>query len=720
MMSLLLSVALLVAMAAPGVAFLRRYADTFDSLEQIAYGAVLGEVGSSLVLLAFSIATAFTVKLILLTGLGCTFVALLLWPNHNPRAREARGQESRPALSGGPPVRRLGVLWQRTGANCSEIASLQNEPEPAVTGVSGPAAAEVAVSDRTAAVSRTPQIWKGILDGTETNSTARLGLAALRRLQQRGLVWPCLTLGAFILLWASFYSHALFYRDGALWATNGGHIWADWALHLGHATSFAYGNNFPPTNPNFAGDPFNYHYLSAFTAAAMLKLGMDPVAALDLQAFLLMCLVTLAVFAFARRLAADSSVATLVLVLFFLGSGVGWVFTVQRMNASHDLLGTLLNHPWDYAPWTAANFRWETVFLHAIGPQRPFLYGLPLGMLTLASLLAGIGRRDRRLFILAGIAAGLLPIAHLGTLQALALITPFLFLLFPRRDWVLFFAIWILLAVPQLYYLEGGLGRAAAGSVHLDLGWISAPDSDLWFWLKNLGLFLPLLLLALFHRDLLPPASQRFIWAFMPAFLLSNLVAFQTSDWDNTKVLTYWFLGSCVIVAALLVTTWRRNRNALVRTLIAAVVASLVLSGVLMQLRNLLGQDDYQLASAEAVSLAGQVRADTPPQALFATDLQHSDVILMLAGRHILMSYPGWLYAWGIDYSQRQNVVSAIYAYAPNAPALLSQYKIDYVVIGPDAISELGANLAAYQARYPVVIQTPSYTVFDVRGGPTR
>jgi uncharacterized membrane protein len=82
-----------------------------------------------------------------------------------------------------------------------------------------------------------------------------------------------------------------------------------------------------------------------------------------------------------------------------------------------------------------------------------------------------------------------------------------------------------------------------------------------------------------------------------------------------------------------------------------------------------------------------------------------------------VMSYPGWLWTHGIDVSDRERDLREIYALGERAPALMEQYGVDYVVIGPGERNDLAANVAAFQARYPVVVSSTNYAVFDVRGG---
>jgi hypothetical protein len=44
----------------------------------------------------------------------------------------------------------------------------------------------------------------------------------------------------------------------------------------------------------------------------------------------------------------------------------------------------------------------------------------------------------------------------------------------------------------------------------------------------------------------------------------------------------------------------------------------------------------------------------------------------------------------------------------------MQKYGVDYVVIGPNERRELQANLEGYRARYPSIIQTENYDIFEV------
>jgi hypothetical protein len=545
----------------------------------------------------------------------------------------------------------------------------------------------------------------------------------LRDLLGRLDPWATALVAILVVRWSLLWSSALTVRADGLWA---GHeyIWSDFPTHLGIVTRFAYGGNFPPENTLFAGLPLSYHYLSDLTPAAFVVLGMDPLAVLPLHSFVLSVLVLLGLYAFVRRLSGVRSIATLAVVLFLFGAGLGWIATLARIDSSHDLVGTLVNAPWDAQAQIALHIRFFNPYLAFLMSQRAYLYGLPLAMLVVTLLVRAARRHATRTFVLAGAVAGLLPLSHLPTLLALAMVTPCLvFLLAPRpwhlrsvpwRGWIAFHLVWVGVAVPQLLTQLGG-GAGALAAFRLDLGWVADPDPWWWFWLKNLGLFIPLGLLALGARRILPPRTQRAAWAFMPIFAIANAFAFQPWNWDNHKILIYWFLALAILVAALIVRAWRSSRSATVRLLLVCAVATMTLGPALENLDQLEGHGQYRMLTAEQLQLAAEIRAVTDPKALLVGGGQPQDPVMELTGRRLLMGYWGQLWVSGIAYQQRQAEVKAIYAMGSGADELIRRYKVDYVVIGPDERATLGANETAYAARFPVVLSTATYRVYDVR-----
>jgi hypothetical protein len=705
--TLALALIYLLALGISGVAVLRRLTCQLSTLEKWAYGLPLGNVLWSLVILVMAIvARQITLPIVIVPAIASVAVACWLWPwgaivaafSARPASASVEGEspEEQPAAA---------ERGERKGRVAREVraAPRTRKPEP-------------------------PSLREQVAD-LVSRLIAPVGPLA-------GFV-----IALFVIRWTILWRGALTTNASGLWA---GHIniWGDWALHLGDVTSFVYGDNFPPLNSRYLGGPLAYHYLPSITSAALVKLGMEPTGALAFHSWFFCLALLLGLFAFALRLTRDRDAAGLSILLFLFGGTLGWIYRLAEMNASHDFWGTFWRQPWDRNAANDANFRWPNMFFDLIESQRAYVYGLPLFLLIMTLLLEGQARRNRRLFVAAGLVAGTLPFAHTSTLVAMALIVPFLCLLLPLtsldragevdlgtrirdafadyRDsvinWALFGAIWVVLTVPQLYFQQGG-ERGETDQIRPDIGWIAAPDPWPWFWLKNLGWFIPLLIVGLIvaHRLVDGPA-RRLIWACMPTFVLCNLIAFRPWDWDNTKMLFYWFLAVCILIAALIVRAWREQGTLLVRTLIVGAVATMIATGVLMNVQQLLGKDRYQLLSTEEVRLAAEVRAKTEPRATFAVGTQHNHPVPVLAGRQVLMSYTGWLFAFGIEYGERERDLRAIYALAPDAQSLIDKYGIDYVVIGPGERSDFRPNITQFRARYgQPFIATGQYEVYRVR-----
>jgi hypothetical protein len=477
---------------------------------------------------------------------------------------------------------------------------------------------------------------------------------------------------------------------------------------------FAWGDDFPPLHPRFAGLPHTYHYLTSITCAAMVRLGMDPIAALPFHSWVLSVLVALGLLAFARRLTGSMAAATLALVLFLIGGGLGWWATLAEALQRHDLIGTLRNHPWDDREQARLGMAWMNVYYTYLLPQRATLYGFPLGMLTLACLHHGLGRRAAWPFVFAGLVAGLLPFAHLGTLLALAMITPCLAVLLPTWRWAWFFIAWGALAAPQFLAQQGG----STGALHWfrwQPGWVAGSRNWGMFWLRNLGAFAVLIPLALATRGLFERRERRFLWAFMPVFVAANIAVFQPWDWDNTKVLVWWFLAACVLTATWMVRIWNDERGVLPRLVIVLLIPVLTLSGLLVDLDQALGHGRHLLLTADELALAREVRAHTPARSLFVVAVQNNHPVPVLGGRRVVMGYPGWLWSQGVAYGDRQAEVGRILALAPDADTLLRRYGVDFVVVGPRERDVFHADPAAWRARWPRIIATKDYEVFDVR-----
>jgi hypothetical protein len=552
-----------------------------------------------------------------------------------------------------------------------------------------------------------------------------------------------LVIGVLTVRWLLLWRDALQLRDGGLWA---GHeyVWSDWPTHLALVTRFAAPDGFPPQHIHYAGLPLSYHYLSDLTPAAFVVLGMDVFGALQLHSLVLSVLAALAIWAFARRMTGRRSAATLGMVLFLMGAGLGWLVHLGSLDLGDGPISAILADPWDPKEQGAAHIRVFNPYLAFLMSQRAYLYGLPVAMFVLSGLRIAAARRSVILFMATGAVAGLLPLAHLPTLLALAIVIPVLGLALldrpwrirglPVTGWIAFGGTWVLVSLPQLLVQLGG-GSGALSATRLQIGWVASEGQfgDTWvsFWVKNAGLLGILCLVAvvvgLLDRHsrpgdrLVPPRAFRVLLALQVIFVVVNTVVFQPWDWDDHKILVYWMLSAAVLAAALLIWAWRRvsDRPPAIRLtaraglvlLVVGVIAGPTLENVWM----LQGGGRYRLLDGQQIALARRVAEVVPAGGVVVTGMGSHDPVQMLSGRQVLMGYWGQLWVSGIDHRQREAEVLEILRLGPRADELIERYGIAAVVIGPGERDRLGANDAGYAARFPLLGEVGAYRVYDTR-----
>ncbi|MFI5287647.1 MAG: hypothetical protein ACHQ4F_15205, partial [Candidatus Dormibacteria bacterium] len=461
---------------------------------------------------------------------------------------------------------------------------------------------------------------------------------------------------------------------------------------------------------------------------------------------------------------------------------VGWTL--------HDLPGTIAAQPRAYdglpsdggtPPLT--NMQWYTPLMAWWLPQRTLLFGFAAAISVLLLVFAGASSHGPSWepFALAGVLIGLLPTVHVQTLIALSILLFVLLWRRRRREWFALVGVAIVLGgfrLAQLALTQHGAPVTPYGSnvyPWLEPGWLanagSAADpsgrltltlgnvftgaiqaigmvgtAQWWgFWLANLGIAVPLvafIALAVAVR-LLGGNVGRVVTRVFPVPLLEltlgaliifaacNLIVFQSWNWDNTKMLVYWYLVVALLIGALAAHWWRHVWPRVAATVL---VAPVLLTGALVVLRLLPWtppQDSitgpYTIANTQELQLASTIDGVTPEGSVFLTFGRPNDPVLAAAGRIGVMGYGGWLWSYGINFESRYNDVQTMYtgcaAGQTTCPvfSLLHRYGVSYVEIDnrlndPGAIDpQVGLTWWAEQGL-PVVARTDHITIYDVRG----
>ncbi len=431
------------------------------------------------------------------------------------------------------------------------------------------------------------------------------------------------------------------------------------------------------------------------------------------------------------------------------------------------------------------DLQWYEPLLAFWMPQRDFAYGMALVALTLSLTWDSLVRKRSRPLVAAGVVGAALPFFNPFGYLVVGLAGMWWLARRGRvRGLVAFLAPLVVLGAPQLWFVVSGPHGQLGGPVgtnlfpQLDLGWLShaatactqaqfrtgatcdslyltgtSPPtiaaflahtltqpsfylSFVGFWLSNTGLFC-LLALAVVGLARLPLRLGHdvrrhrlvgFAAPFWAVFLIANLVVTQPWNWDNTKLLSYWYLGAAVPVAWLLTA----GRRPWLKALAALAMASLVLAGVLSLDAGFVGQSNLAgsapvgasatFASPNAQRVAAAVRAKTGPHAIFLTEGQPNDPVTTLAGREVMLAYDAWLWSYGQPLARRYQAVATIYRGCQSGRpcqvgALLRRYRVSYIEFEPGDYNQIAVNRRWFEAQHlPVVVRAGGYLILRVTG----
>jgi len=529
-------------------------------------------------------------------------------------------------------------------------------------------------------------------------------------------------IAAAALVW-QVTGRAVLFEDGAI-GTGVDHNLGDLPFHIAIVSGFVHGENLPPEHPELAGVRLTYPFLVDFVAAMLMRAGASLRAAFFLEGMLLGLCLVVNLHRWSLLLTRDALAAIVAPVLFLLNGGMGWTLLFRDVHPEQGgLLGLLGHLAHNYTILSTGELRWGNVVTTLLIPQRTLLLGLPLA-LAAATLWWKVLRQDpgraddearaRRRMAGAGVIAGLLPLVHGHSFAVVIAAGAGLALLFPRRTWVWFFGPAAALSVPQVLWMAAGSALRARSFIGWHVGWDHGDQSVVGFWLRNTGLFIPLLLVAFVWRSkgkrLVTERLARFYVPFALCFVLPNLLQLSPWIWDNIKFLAYWHVASVPIVGLLLAHMWRQGGAW--RAAAAAGFVLLTLAGSLDVWRVVSRAERYVIFDAESVDFAGRMREATAPRALVLHVPTYRSPVF-LAGRRSLLGYPGHIWSQGLDAGNREADITRIYRGGADASALMRQYGVDYLMFGPEeepVVSEEGLRI------YPEVVATERYRLYDVRG----
>lgn len=570
----------------------------------------------------------------------------------------------------------------------------------------------------------------------------------------------------FVLFWF-FFGQAM-YTTGQGIFTGGTNNLGDLPFHLGAIFSFTDGANFPPQNPSFAGAKFSYPFIADLLTACYMKLGADVENAMFVQNVSWLFSLVVILERFTVKLTGSKLAGRVAPFLLIFSGGLGFIGFFKdywaQTKGIWDLIWTL---PRDYT--ISDNFRWGNSMITLFITQRSLLLGMPLTIAVLGYLWsvfskesddtatdtgtpvnAAAAKKVRSTenisaspllavsaSFLVGLFAGMLPLIHLHSLAVLFAVTGCLFVFKPAewRTWLAFGAGVCVIAVPEIIWSATGTATETSKFIGWNFGWDKREQNVLWFWVTNTGLVIPAIAAGFYlvftthfldektgkkaatatddeaatHRYAI--TLSLFYIPFVLIFIIANVAKLAPWEWDNIKVLIYWFVGSIPFIAYAVAWAWQSGRA--MKIVAGVAFLTMTLSGGLDIWRTVSGQNKIKVFDADAIKVAEQIKAKTPPNALFLNAPTYNSAVV-LSGRRSFMRYSGHLASHGIDYGEREDTVRRIYSGGGVADILLRKDDIEYVLVSPEERNSMQAKDEDFM-KYPVVAESGQYRVYKVK-----
>ena len=527
-------------------------------------------------------------------------------------------------------------------------------------------------------------------------------------------LWTCAPL--FVVTLVLMITH--YYLPGADGWYVGQSTYGDLNLHAGIAQAVAVQRGvFPIDYPIFPGARLGYPFLADTLASSMLLLGASLQASLVWSGALCALLLFGGYFVFAHEVTQSRKSAVFSTVLLFLNGGLGFIYFFDKTGGWQEMMNGFYTTPTNYA---AGNIRWVNLICDMIIPQRTFLFGWCILMLALWLLYRATQQRQKRAYIAAGVVAGLLPLIHTHSFLALVLVA----LAWALYDWATTkdfrrtLATWLpfalptlLLALPQILFFT--LPQSALGPRFLGLHWNWANEGDnyVWFYIKNIGVPILVLLPALLWSG---KKLRRLAWAALPIWILAECIRFQPNPYDNNKLLYVAYALVLPIVASYLLALYRRLAGLKGRRVVAALLVALcTCSAVLSIGREAVSR--YSIFSSADVAAAEFVRTKTATDAVFLTADNHTNPITPLSGRSIYCGTDVYLHFHGVATAPRKALVEELFANAETLANVAGRNGIDYVYISPAEVSAYGQRAVDdLLARFKSVYSAGGITILAV------
>ncbi len=513
------------------------------------------------------------------------------------------------------------------------------------------------------------------------------------------------------------FTHTIVPKDGSLHV--GQSTYGDLAMHLGFITSIATQETFPPEYSIFPGVKLCYPFLIDSLSSSLYLFGIPLRWSIILPSIIILISIVCGFYFICQELLKRKWGIITAMFLFFFNGGFGFIYFLDGLkNGPENFIRIFTEYYQTPTNLIDKNIRWTNIICDMLIPQRTFMAGWFVLLFVIWLLIRAIKDKDKIYFLIGGILTGLLPMIHTHTFLGLGILLSVWFIIYffeeknkleYIKNWLYFGIPVILLSFPQLFYWT--LSQATSDNfIRYGFDWANDKDIWIWFWFKNVGVVFILLIPAIISSK---KRNVLFYLGSAVLFVISDYIVFQPNPYDNNKLFLIWYAFSVIFVTVYLEKSLERiNRLKEKYAILAIILFFGVFSGLLSIGREIVSE--YELFSSEQVKAAEFIKANTPPDSLFASDNNHNNTISCLTGRNIILGSPIFLYYHGYNINDRQKSIEQLFRDIKYIDSFKDKYKIDYLYFSDYEKNKYKTNISDILALYPLIYNSGDIYIFAV------
>jgi len=272
--------------------------------------------------------------------------------------------------------------------------------------------------------------------------------------------------------------------------------------------------------------------------------------------------------------------------------------------------------------------------------------------------------------------------------------------------WGIYLAIILALALPQLFYWT--FSQASNSGFNTGLfNWGNQGDQYLWFYIKNWGIILLLLIPAICY------SSRKNLGILSASFLIwfiVELVAISPNPYDNNKLLYVAYIFFCCISAKYGYDVYQQIKHIRGVSLWSSLFIFLACISALLSMGRE-AVSDYTLYSTAHIRVAEFIDKNTPVNATFLTNERHVNEVASLTGRNIVSGAPVFLGPHGIYDTNRADDVRIMYENPQDSQELFRKYHVNYIMISSWERSDYTVDEAIFDSLFPCVYSSNNHEI---------